>query len=570
MAMPIASTSGENAPHPSKPRVTLRALLDGRRAEGRRMSIEEAIAVIVPVCLELQSRHKGGERLFVHPSCISAGADGVPRLDAPAGALPGHAFDRHCIAPELQRSLEPGDACSSVYSVGAILYEMVTGHHVGPAMKRPREIDPSLPETLEIVIGKSIIGDRSHRPADLGALASAMYHVAPQKSVHPPEISEARLDASAELSVDIRFSMLPPGDIVLPGSANAVAASRSGAVAGAKVAVFPAPRAPVIERASPKAAAPVSKVDGAPKADAAPKADGAAKAPPSTRKGSNPETAPRAPVEDATTRLAALKARLEADPRSRYVVNKQRMDHGPFTAVELLQQIASHAFVADDSLRDAIGGEQMPISEWEEFAPFAEQALLLREKRAEQSAVVKAADADKKRGIAKTILAGAFVVVLLGALAVWFFTRRGTRDETVVVSNDRTATIEINGDIKGKKKSAGGPHLVGSGGYSGGMSYEAVLNGNNETMTIGAQGGSPDLTNAQLSAPLRNASFVPGCGAPDDMKVTVRVAVRMGAPVGVTVLTQPPSGGVAACIDRSVRGLRWAQSPKTDFVTTSY
>jgi hypothetical protein len=54
------------------------------------------------------------------------------------------------------------------------------------------------------------------------------------------------------------------------------------------------------------------------------------------------------------------------------------------------------------------------------------------------------------------------------------------------------------------------------------------------------------------------------------MKVTVRVAVRMGRAVGVTVGTTPQSGGVAACVDRSVRMLQWPVSPKTDFVTTSY
>jgi hypothetical protein len=102
------------------------------------------------------------------------------------------------------------------------------------------------------------------------------------------------------------------------------------------------------------------------------------------------------------------------------------------------------------------------------------------------------------------------------------------------------------------------------------MSYESVLNSNNETITMGEQAGSADLTNAQLAAPLTHASFMNGCRVPDDMKVTVRVAVRMGAAVGVTVSSTPSSAGVDACIDRSVRGMRWAQSPKTDFVTTSY
>jgi eukaryotic-like serine/threonine-protein kinase len=536
MAMPNAPRSADSAPKATKPKVTLRALLDGRRAEGRTMSVEEAIAVIVPVCLELQTRHGRGERLLVHPSSIAAGIDGVPRLEAEAAFPPAHPFDRHCLAPELQRTLEPGDACASVYSVGAILYEMVTGHHIGPAMKRPRELDPDLPEALEILIGKAIIGDRAHRPGDLGALASAMYHVAPQKSVHPPEISEARLDASAELEVDVRFSMLPPSEVVYRSRVPTV------------VAAFPQP-------------APLPALGGGDPFGA----------PVIERTSARQESGARISGDDPTSRLSALKNRLESDPRSRYVVNKQRMDHGPFTAVELLQQIASGAFASEDVLRDSIGGEQMPIAEWEEFAPFAEQSLLVQEKRAEQTAVVRAADADKKRGIAKTIVAVSFVLALAGVLAVWFFTRRGTRDDSVVVSNDRTGTIEVNGDIKGKKGKQGGPgHGVGGVGYSGGQSYEAVLNSNNETVTMGEQGGSPDLNNAQLAAPLRSASFVPGCGAPDDMKVTVRVAVRMGVPIGVTVNTQPASSGVAACIDRAVRGLRWPASAKTDFVTTSY
>jgi eukaryotic-like serine/threonine-protein kinase len=501
------------------------------------MSLDEAVAVIVPVCMDLHERHARGERLYVHPSAIAPGADGLARLDPRLAIVPTQTFDKHCLAPELQRGLEPGDACSSVFSIGAMLYEMVTGLHVGSAMKRPREIEPSLPESLEVLIGKSIIGDRTHRPADLGALASALYHVAPRKSIHPPDVSEARLDASAQLDVDVRFSMLPPSVAPVAQAAHAPASNRD--------------------------ASHVSRLNG-------------------QAHGGDPYGAPvidrnrgpasRKSADDPTAKLGALKARLESDPRPRYVVNKDKMDHGPFSAVELLQQIASHAFVGDDGLRDEISGQHMPISEWEEFSPFATQAGLLREKRAEEKAVVRAADADKKRGLAKSILAVSLVVALAGAGAVWFLTRRGTRNEDVVVSNDRGGAVVVNGDIKGKKRpGAGGPgHAGGGGGFSSGQSYEAVLNSNNESVTMGESQGQPDLTNAQLAGPLRHASFVTGCGAPDDMKVQVRVAVRMGVPIGVTVSTTPSSAGVASCIDRAVRGLRWQANPKTDFVTTNY
>jgi hypothetical protein len=487
------------------------------------MSLEEAVAVLVPVCMDLNERHARGERLYVHPSAIAPGADGLARLEPRLALLPTQSFDKCCIAPELQRTLEPGDACASVFSIGAMLYEMVTGLHIGAAMTRPREIEPSLPDSLEVLIGKAIIGDRAHRPADLGALASALYQSAPRKSIHPPDVSEARLDASAQLDVDVRFSMLPPS--VAPRDTSHVQRVDGQAHGGDPFG------GPVIDRT---------------------------------------KQAPRRVADDPTAKLGALKARLESDPRPRYVVNKDKMDHGPFSAVELLQQIASHAFVGEDGLRDEIGGQHMPIAEWDEFAPFAAQAGLLREKRAEEKAVVRAADADKKRGIASSILAVSVIIALAGVGTVWFLTRRGTRNEDVIVSNDRGGTVVVNGDIKGKKKTAGGPgHAGGGGGFSSGQSYEAVLNSNNESITMGESTG-PDLTNAQLAGPLRAAAFVTGCGAPDDMKVQVRVAVRNGTPIGVTVQTTPSNAGVAACIDRAVRGLRWAANPKTDFVTTNY
>jgi hypothetical protein len=500
-------------------------LLDTRRAEGRRMSLEEAVAVLVPVCMDLGERHERGERLYVHPSGIAPGADGLARLDPRIALLPTQPSDKCCLAPELQRSLEPGDACSSVFAVGAVLYEMVTGLTLSAAMRHPREIDPSLPESLAVLIGKAIIGDRAHRPADLGALASALYQIAPRKSIHPPDVSEGRLDASAQLDVDINFSMLPPSVATAPGPASGSRDSHVGRLGGDPYS------APIIDR---------------------------------TQKA-------RRTADDPTAKLGALKARLESDPRPRYVVNKDKMDHGPFSAVELLQQIASHAFVATDGLRDEISGQSQPIADWEEFAPFAGQAGLLREKRAEDRAVVRAADADKKRGIAATILAVSVVIALAGVATVWFFTRRGTRNEDIEVANDRGGAVVVNGDIKGKKKAGGGPgHAAGGGGgFSGGQSYEAVLNSNNESITMGENSG-PDLTNAQLAGPLRHAAFVTSCGAPDDMKVQVRVAVRNGTPVGVTVQTTPPNGGIAACIDRQVRGLRWPANAKTDFVTTNY
>jgi len=69
---------------------------------------------------------------------------------------------------------------------------------------------------------------------------------------------------------------------------------------------------------------------------------------------------------------------------------------------------------------------------------------------------------------------------------------------------------------------------------------------------------------------MRSGAFVGECGAPDSMKVTVKVAVKGGRAVGVSVYTTPPDPRVSSCIDGAVRRLSWPPNAKMDSFTTSY
>ncbi|MDB4946387.1 MAG: hypothetical protein JWP97_5921 [Labilithrix sp.] len=102
-----------------------------------------------------------------------------------------------------------------------------------------------------------------------------------------------------------------------------------------------------------------------------------------------------------------------------------------------------------------------------------------------------------------------------------------------------------------------------------GPTYEAALASNNQEVTIGKQGPA-DLSDAQLSGPMRSGAFVGECGAPESMKVTVKVAIKSGRAAGVSVSTSPPDPDVAGCIDRYVRTFSWPSSPKMDSFTSTY
>ncbi len=505
--------------------VSLRTLIDQRLAQGRRFSFDESIAIIVPLCLDLKQRHDRGEQVYVHPSCIAPGQDGLARLQPQLAILPTNARDRACLAPELQRTLSPGNARASVFSIGAILYELVTGTPIGPAMKRPREVDPSIPEGLENLLAKALVGTPEHRPDDLGALASAMHHVAPMKSIPPPDADMSTLDHTDSFDVDVRLSMLPPSEV-------------SGAVTIPK-------STPVPHFDPPAGGDPFGNV----------------------------VQAPARPSHDPTHMLAALKERLESDTRPRYVVNKDKMDHGPFSAVELLQQITSNSFSGDHTLRDEISGQARPIKEWEEFSPFASQAALKREIVAEKKEVALAVQEEKKAGVAKSAFGVLIVLALLGVGGIFIYKKVGHRNDGVDINDDKGGfVIDPAGSIKGAhhaNKTGGG-----GGGGGGGWSFEEAWSHAEQKVSIGANGqvaGGPDpIENIKAQLHDHAPGIVGACGTPDSMHVTIKAAVQNGRAVGVSVYTSPASGGVSGCIAGRVRGLAFPVSGNMDAVTETF
>ncbi len=571
-ASPVPARDGASVPAGTLT-TTLRSLLEERRKEGSFLRLDEAIAIVVPLCLDLKQRHERGEKLYVHPSSVGRGPDGMAAILPKASLVPVLGRDRACVAPELQGTLEPGLARASVFSVGAILYEMLTAYPIGPAMRRPREVNPELPDAVETLLSKALVGDPAHRPDDLGALASALHHLAPMQSISPPDADEGALDhADADNDVDVRMSMLPPHELVsmtppMSMVPMSIGPMSMGPGAGASIPISMSMMAPGAPTSPSTAPLMVPQIPAMPAMPTLSQSAATAM--------SQMATTGAAASRDPAVRLMELKARLESDPRPRYTVHQNHMDHGPFSAVELLQQIAANKFRPDDGIRDELSGQDRPIKDWEEFAPFAEQAKLRRDIATEKKEVSAAIEQEKSTGIAKAILAGSAVVALLGGVGFWFFEVRGSRNDSVDIADDPGALdISIDGGARITMK-RGTPGATGGGGKApsgyapGGMSYEAALNSNKEEMTIGSKSGA-DLSDGQLAGPLRSGAFLGACGVPASMHVTVRTAIKQGRAVGVSVSTDPPNGGMASCVDHSVRTLSWPSNPHMDSFTTRF
>jgi len=102
-----------------------------------------------------------------------------------------------------------------------------------------------------------------------------------------------------------------------------------------------------------------------------------------------------------------------------------------------------------------------------------------------------------------------------------------------------------------------------------GPSYESAVAGNVQHLAPGTK-EAPDLTDAELAGPLRDGSFLDACGVPTSAQVTVKVAIRHGRAVGISVYSTPPSQSIAGCVEQHVRGLQWPVSAKMDSFVTTY
>ena len=238
-------------------------------------------------------------------------------------------------------------------------------------------------------------------------------------------------------------------------------------------------------------------------------------------------------VDQATGALTELKHRLESDPRPRYVVIRDGMDHGPFNAVELLQQIATHTFTEKDLLRDTFSQDERLIATWEEFAPFAEHARRHRDIAAEKVAIEKTVETEKKSTRGKTLIGLTAIGLLMIAGATWFLLKAGTRKDDVAVQSDTVTNVEAEGNLNvGKGHGGKGGHrVVGEqGGDAAPRRRHELRSGSGrayvEEIDIGGAKVPADITSSQYGSILNGGAYLNGCGLPSSAGVDVCVAVR--------------------------------------------
>lgn len=101
-------------------------------------------------------------------------------------------------------------------------------------------------------------------------------------------------------------------------------------------------------------------------------------------------------------------------------------------------------------------------------------------------------------------------------------------------------------------------------------SCEAAIARNNEQLTIGAARGPADITREAYAGILQNGRYLAGCSVPDRTVFEICAAVQDGHAIGITVVSNPPSPALNACVRSAVGRLKFPQNPRLDVTHTRF
>lgn len=280
---------------------------------------------------------------------------------------------------------------------------------------------------------------------------------------------------------------------------------------------------------------------------------------------------PLAPPPPPRRRLRSLIDELSADPRQRWMVTRDKMDHGPFNARELIERVNIAGFAGADLTLNTDTRERKPLRDWPEFREFVLQREHQDAVAAEQAARVSAQRSEKRSSAMKWLIAASLVGVIGISVGGFFLSRSSDvrkassteLDDLFNLGKITTGEAGLLPDRQGpKRKRSSGPSPVKRGG--GLASYDDAMN---EAMDIGdasQAGGEGRLTGTQIASVMNHNlnRFYRQCVIPElksgskpgNVKVDLAIAGN-GSVMGATI--QGGSTGFQSCMSQEVRSVRF-------------
>jgi hypothetical protein len=472
---------------------SLKALMAHKGTSGKAFSLKGAYNVVAHTCNALAEAHKTVVHGVLSPGNVLVNRAGRVKLtdfgfvrvvaDLPAFRERLTAGKLYFVAPELAATPQGADRRADIYSVGALLYELLAGREPGPGAPPVSKVRPDIPREIDQVIERCMRQRPEDRFQDAGELKAALLQAvearpaaqapAAAAGASPPAAAAKRAPFGAGLTPGTQPGLgSQPGKPIPLGTIPGI--GPSGGLPG------PAPARP--------AAPPLGTQPGVGLAAPAAKPEGL------------PEPAPPAELVD------------ENDER--WLVQKDRLDFGPYSLIEVRRRIENAEFLGDHFIVDQQTGMRRRIRDLPALRDFVREGEVRREQiRREAADTVHKKQERRRLGMLALIVVG---VLALGGGAVTYVVvyRQTPVNTTQIVIQDKgagldrdmqnlIAGIQISSSIEeGKKKRRGGGRRVG--GRTGGAEGPDVINLGDVSKDGGDEQASPEDINNTMRSNFRS------------------------------------------------------------------
>jgi serine/threonine protein kinase len=436
---------------------TLREFIDGKRREGRTVSFRGACNLVTHIANGLERAASTMPHGGLNPATVWVNKAGrvkvadlglartlpaLARRGIPQGG-PEHAY----LAPELLAGGQPNLA-SDAYALGVILFEVLTGRLPAPPL-RIAGSGTDAPAGIDGLVAKALARDpnaRFHSPMELrqalshlqSGATSSVSEVAPMPAAAPPRAAEHRPAAT--------FAAQP-------------------------------------QRQSPPQAQPVQAP--APQARAhAPQQGSLHAQPPSVQPPQQQEASTMSNGGGRSTfgrsfNMAEVAGGAIDDAQERWLIQKDRLDFGPFSLAQIRAQIQRGEIVGEHMIVDSDTGARKKVKDFPALRDFARHSERQIEQNRRAHAEIKHEKAEKAKSAFTMMLVSILVLVIGGGIGWYVLTRKADKKTELA---ERSEDAEIDAFLKDVKlsfqkvstvKRGGGHHGGGSTAADGEFSNDA-------------------------------------------------------------------------------------------------
>jgi eukaryotic-like serine/threonine-protein kinase len=337
------------------------------------------------------------------------------------------ADERACLAPEVTGAgtLSPA---TDVYGVGVLLFFMLTGRYPSEPLADPSRGHPEGGPELDAIVARCLAARPADRFASVAEVRAALLPRAAASVPPPPH------EFGVDLHIDVDVALSIP------------------------------PRARSPRPVSPRASAKQVSV--------------AALTATATGVASSPALAV-APDDQ----LAALMNKLTENDAPRWMAVKNGLDHGPFTARELIKLIVEGEILEQHGLFNMRSNERKTLAEWVEFREFVEQYKLRKAEADHLAALKRSTLIERRSNLAKFAILAGLILVLVVAGGAYLVSRRAAEarraeKEVNLAALFESGRVKVHGTagiLKTRPPRAGARRAPGTPGGSLG-SYDDAMN----------------------------------------------------------------------------------------------